>query len=187
MPKERISTIFFLKSGKVRQYAVSTEGVELTIHLFSPFAFFPMIGAFGDMQNRYFYQAQTPCVLYAAPPSKVLAFLKENPDIHLDLTKRILHGIDKLSLRLERQTLMSARGKILSILLFLHRHFGSDAKESSIISEKITHEEIAAFAGLSRETVSRELEKLTQEGYITYRKRHIVIPSVKRLTALLKT
>lgn len=180
-PEDQPAGAIYIKSGYVREYNISLDGVEITIHLFAPHSFFPMTSVIADINNRYYYEALTEVEVCSAPKDAVNAFLKENPDVLYNLTKRLLHGLDKLTLRIEQLTYGKAYARMISTLFYLARHFGKTHNNTATISEKFTHREIAAFAGMTRETASREWEKLHQKGLIRYDNQHIVITDIEKL------
>ncbi len=171
---------FYLKRGAIREYTVSENGVELTIHIFTAGSFFPTTWIVNGTPNRYYFETITPVILSIAPKHDTLQFLRENPDVLFDLTRRLLQGLDKLSFRIELLVFDKADKKVASILLFLSRHFGKTTGNTVYIDHLFSHREIASLAGVSRETASRELENLRKEGIITY-KREILINDLQLL------
>ena len=172
---------YYLKKGYVRAYTLSSQGVELTLHIFTPGSYFPMIFILNDITNRYYFEALTQADIYIIPKAKLVSFLRKNASILEDLTIRLLRGLDKMMMRIEYLVFSSAKVKVISALMFLARHFGKTEGEMLKISIPFTHREIAAFAGISRETVSRELEKMQKEKLISYKKQYITIKYVDKL------
>ena len=170
---------FYLKKGYVREYALSPQGVELTLHIFAPGSYFPMLAIISKTKNRYFYETITPAELYIIPKEELVNFLKKEPDVVLDLSRRLLLGLDKLILRIENLTNGNAKLKIISALLFLSRHFGEKKGNVAKLNEAFTHRDIASLAEISRETASRELEKLQKEKAISYLRHKITINNIK--------
>lgn len=178
---------YFLKSGHVREYGMSVQGTEVTIHIFNPGAFFPMTWVIGNLPNRYYYETQTECTIHVAPKEATVEFLKAHPEILYSLTGRLLQGLDRLTERLEYLTYGSAQTRISAILVYLSRHFGEKKADNKIhLKERFTHQEIAALTGLTRETASRELEKLQKQQLIRIVDRQIEITSLTQLKALIE-
>lgn len=183
-PDEAYHKAFYIKSGYVRNYSISAEGIEITLHIFTPGSYFPMMSVLSDVPNRYYYDSLIDTEIIEAPKDKVIQFLKSNPDILLDLTTRLLKGLDKLSLRIEYLALETAHKRLASALVFLARHFGEKKTKEVYLKHIFTHRDIAAFAGISRETTSREMEKLRQNGVLSIIKQRIVIHDSEKLTKL---
>lgn len=180
-PDESVRQSYFLKQGYVREYGVSQSGIEITIHIFIPFSFFPMTSIIANIKNRYYFETLTDTQIYIGPKKKVFLFLEKNPDVLMDVTSRILHGLDKLSARIESIMYNKASQKVASVLLYLAKHFGQIKLDKTTIQYRFTHKDIALLAGLSRETASREWEKLEKGGFIYYKNNLIVINDESRL------
>lgn len=172
---------YYLSKGYVREYGISPSGNEISLHIFFPQSYFPMMWVISDIPNRYYYEALTDIEVYSAPKEDILTFLENNSDVLLNLTQRLFLGLDKLTARLEYVSSGKAYDKVVSILLYLARHFGEEKGKKIIINYKFTHRDIGSFAGLSRETTSREWEKLEKKGIIRYEKQFIVIEDQQKL------
>src|SRR5688572_8345265 len=72
--------IYYLESGKVRQYDISFRGDEIILNVFKPGAFFPMLSSLTNLPNKYFFEAETDIEVRPAPVEETISFLKTNPD-----------------------------------------------------------------------------------------------------------
>jgi len=178
---KNLDEVYYLKKGYVREYTFSSQGVELTLHVFAPGSYFPMTDALAGVRNRYYYEALTPIELYATAKEKMLDFFRGEPDIVLDLTRRLLLGLDKLLMRIEYLAFGKAEARVVSTLLYLARHFGTEKNKGVQIQYLFTHRDIASFAGISRETTSREIEKLVKKKVIEYKKHLLTIKNLEIL------
>ncbi len=151
--------IFYLKEGIVRKYDVSYRGDEIVVNVFKPGSFFPMSWAINNSDNQYFYQASTPVEVYLGSPEATLAFIKDNPDVLLDLLSRVYAGTDGMLRRMVHLMGGSAKGRLMYELLIESRRFGKKSADGACVMT-ITETELAARTGLSRETVNREFRKL---------------------------
>ncbi len=180
-PGTEPSGIFYVKSGYLRLYLISENGKEITFNILKPGAYFSMIWAINNSPNIYFYESLTDVLLFRAPKDDVLKFLRSNPDVLYDLTRRILSGLDGMVKLTEALLTGNAYQQIASILLILTRRFGKQSKDGTVIDLPLTHRLIGTLAGLSRESTSLELEKLTKDNIISQKDRQIVIKDLKKL------
>jgi CRP/FNR family transcriptional regulator len=178
---DQTNGVFFLKNGNVRVYGISPQGIEVGIHIFVPNTYFPMTWVISDIPNRYYYEALTDVQIYQAPKEAVLSFLKKNVDVFFDLTKRIISGLDRLVARVEYLSYGKAHEKVVSVILYLARHFGVEKNNTVTIKHIFTHRDIGSLAGITRETTSREWEKLEEKGIISYRNQSIRIHDLLKL------
>lgn len=181
-PQKNPPGVYFLKKGHVRQYLVSEKGQELTIHIYEPGAFFPLHWAINGIKNQYYFETLTEVELYLAPKEQVIAYLNANPQILFDLSSRLLFGVSGLSKRIERQTFGNAYHRVISSLLYLSAHFGSQKGPRAVIRQHFTHEDVSQFAGITRERTSLQIEKLEKKGLLKYGHDHsIIIPKLAAL------
>jgi len=174
--------VFFLKKGFIRLYSISPEGQEITFNVFKPDSFFSMMWAIGGSANAYFFEAMTAVEVWRAPKNKFLEFIKKEPEVLFDLTRRVLLGLNGLLTEIEYLLFGNANNKVASILFILAKRFGQKKNNGDItVQLPLTHKNIASLVGLTRETASLEIKKLENEKIITHRKRLLVIKNLKRL------
>jgi len=178
---EEPAGLFYLKEGVVRQYAITASGEELTINVFKAVSFFPMAWVVNDSISPHYFEAMTPVSVWIAPKNDVLEFIKKQPDILLDLIKRIYKGLDGYFMRMEHLMLGSAQARLIAELLIYARRFGEQKENHTQINFKLTERDLAAQSGIARETVSREIQKLKQKGLINFEKNTLLINDIKKL------
>ncbi len=173
--------VFHLLEGKVKQYDISYRGDEVVLNEFKPPAFFPMSYAMNRTPNVYFFEAETDVELQSAPIDDAVNFLKANADVTYDLLSRVYRGTDGLIGRIAHLMAGSARSRVLYELLIECRRFGEPRGHGMAVS--VSESDIGAHAGLARETVSREIHKLKDEGLISIIKKEIWVNDLELLAA----
>lgn len=174
--------VYHLISGQVKQYDVTYRGEEIILNVFKPPAFFPMSLAINKTENSYIYEAETDIEVRQAPAEEVVEFIKNNPDVMYDLLSRVYRGTDGLIGRMAHLMASSAKSRLIYELIIGARRYGTTQADGSCLLS-INEKDLGARAGLTRETVSREMSKLKKDGLIDLQGRSIVI---KDLTALEK-
>lgn len=174
--------VLFLKSGYTRLESISKEGKELTVVIYRPGEFFPVVWSFfGQKPSIYDVEALTNCEIVRAPREEFMNFINENPDVLLDITR---HIITRFRLALQRMTYLTfgnAASKLASILLISGKEFGIKKDEGIEIQIPLTHKDISNLVGVTRETVSIELKKFDRRGLIEYKKRLMVLKNLNAL------
>jgi CRP-like cAMP-binding protein len=141
-----------------------------------------MIWALNNIENIYFYESLTDVVLLKAPRDEVVKQLENHPDLLYDLTKRTLSGLDGITRIMETLLTGSAYEQIVYVILVLAKRFGKSTNKNQVLIEvPLTHRLIGTLAGLSRESTSVELGKLTKNKIISKKNRFIVIKNLKKL------
>ncbi len=181
---ETLANVYHLVSGNVKSYDVTYRGDEVILNVFKPKAFFPMSLAVNGGINTYVYEADTDIEVHQAPVKDVIDFVMKNPDVLYDLLQRVYIGIDGVLGRMSHLMGSSAKSRLLYELILEGKRFGvmnTDGSCTLSISEK----DLGARAGLSRETISREIHKLKKEALIRVDKETIYIKHMPTLEAKL--
>jgi len=154
--------IFHLVEGRVKQYDVTYRGDEIILNVFKPPAFFPMSLVINPAPSLYIFQAETDIKLHQVPGKDAVAFIKDNPDVMFDLLARLYRGTDGLLGRMAQLMASSAQSRLMFEILQACQRFGTTNEDGSCVIT-LNESDLAARAGLSRETVSREMNKLRKE------------------------
>lgn len=177
---EQSEYVFFIEKGKVKQYDVSYRGDEIILNVYKPGAFFPLSLAIANVPNKYIYEAETDIEIRQAPASEVVTFLKTNPEVLYDLMQRVYRGTEGLLGRMVYLMAGSAQSRLIYELLIEARRFGTVQPDGSC-RITINEKELGARAGLSRETVSREMHVLKRENLVTTVNKVLAITNVAKL------
>ena len=184
-PDGKIQNIFLIKQGKVRMYTVSDDGVEVTLHIFSPQSFFPMMLSLSEVYSKYYFEALEKIEAVKAPVDKVIDFIKNDQEVLFDLTTRFSDAILGLTLRIETMAFEDAYNRIASLLYYLADKFGEVREDKAIINMPLQHGDIANWVGLRRETVSRQFEKMQKAGILESKNKQLSI-NMQKLKEMLK-
>src|SRR4030042_6318420 len=158
--------IFCLTKGYVRQYTISKVGIELTLHILKPISYFPMVWAINGTPNVYNFEALTDVEVGRAPRDEVVTFIKDKPKIIFNLMSELLEEYAESLTRVEHLVFSDAYRRVISVLLYIAKHFGVDDGKRTKISQRFTHQDIATLVGVARETASNEMIKLERKGLI---------------------
>jgi CRP-like cAMP-binding protein len=174
-PDDEPEVVYCILEGAVRMYAVSANGEELVINTFKPFAYFPMGWVLNDIVPRHYYEAMDPVVLKKVSKTAFLEFIQANPEVLMELTKRIYYGLEGYFTRMEYLMSGNASARLITELLILGKRFGVTGNNETVVSLKLTEKDLAALTGITRETVSRELNKLKIKGLVSLNKNILTV------------
>lgn len=173
--------VFYIKRGYVRSYTISEAGKEFTLNIYKPGNYFSMNCVLGGVSNTHFFETITPVDVCVVPRDKVISFLEQNPEVLMDLTKRVLVGLEGVLTRMQYLLFGKAYNKVASSILLCSRRFGEKTHNGTKIQIPLTHQDIANLAGLARETASVEIKKLERMGIIASPSKRIVVLDEERL------
>lgn len=174
--------VYFVRSGYVRMGSILADGGELTFNIFKPGAFFPMTWAISEAKNSYLYQAISELRVCRAPKLEVIKFVKENPEVLYDLTRRILVGLDSLLTNIQYLLFGNSYNRIAAAILLLAKRFGQKTPNGQMtISLDLIHQDIANLVGVTRETASIALKRLEKRGVIARNRKKFIVNNVQVL------
>lgn len=173
--------VYFISKGYVRDYSISKEGEELTLIVFKPGDFFPMLWVFNDTPNLHCFAAISAVELWRCPKEDFIAFVKANPQVFFELTSHIVLRLGGMMQRMEHLAFGNAYQKVASIIMICAERFGKKTSQGIVIPIPLTHKDLAMFVGLTRETVSIEAKKIERKRIISYKKHLIVVKNIEKL------
>jgi len=175
--------IFCLTKGYVRQYIISKNGYELTLHILKPVIYFPIVWAINGTPNVYYFEALTPVEVGRAPREEVVNFIKDKPAIIFALLSDLIERYAETLTRMEHLVFSDAYRRVVSILIYIARHFGEEQGESVIVRHRFTQQDIATLVGIARETAGIEIAKLEKKGLIEYIDHAMIFENITLLNA----
>jgi CRP/FNR family transcriptional regulator len=177
MQDEVSENLYAIKSGFVKAYDINDDGIEQLVWFGAPGHILPLPWAFSlKRANPFFFSALTDVELYVVNLGKFLDFLENSPEASFEMNRRMARWYFDLLQRLQAAEKPKASEKLVYTLVFLSERFSRKVGESSVeIRVPLTHQDLANLVGLTRETITIELRKLKDQGYIQYTKSHFII------------
>src|SRR5476651_1020110 len=133
--------IFCLTKGYVRQYTISKTGFELTLHILKPISYFPMVWAVNGTPNVYYFEALTPVEVGRAPRDQVVNFIKDKPAITFVLLSELIEDYAESLKRIEHLVFSDAYRRVISVLLYIAKHFGEPHGQGIVVDHRFRSEE----------------------------------------------
>jgi len=129
---------------------------------------------FGLAQNGHYVntaQAISPVTLYRFPLTDLVALLKRDGEMQFQFMLKVTHELRDAQRRAILLGRRDAPGRLaMFVMLMMEEPSGFD-RESSTVSLPMTRSDIAAFLGLSLESVSRAAAELQRRGLIEFQGR----------------
>lgn len=159
-------SIYYVMQGAIKTLLQTKEGKELTHTLLGPGDLFPLRGTHYESPPKYTFQALTDVRVCKAPKKEYLDWIRQHPDIFEYIIEGLIKRLNSSVSRLQVLLLGNALQKVEAILLFVGENLGTTQEESILLPFSLTHQEIADMAGLTRETVTIEVDQLRKNGSI---------------------
>lgn len=180
---ERPEGVFLIERGYVKVYTISRRGEEYVHLVFKPGEVFPLMWVVKNVLYDSFYEALDDVSLKRVPKDKFLSFIRGSQEASQSVLEQIAGQLDVHINRLDNLEYKQAGERVAYRLLTLSKRFGRKYKGRVIINGPFTHQLIAESINLSRESVSREIKKLQNDGLIEYHEHKIVINDLDKMTS----
>ncbi len=176
-------SVFYIKHGFMRVFRLSEQGEELTLTILKPKDFFPLTYGMtnSSLKQSYYLEAITPLEIWKVHSQQFLTFIKSDPNIYFELTRRAMVRFDNVLTKMEYLIFSNAYTKIAATLLSCAKKFGEVYGNSVRIPVPLTHKDIATLVGITRETTSLEMKKLEKRGYLSRNGRLFVLNNLEKL------
>ncbi len=165
--KERASSYFQVKTGKIKMFNLNAEGKQFTQGMFEIGESFGEPPLFTDSNYPACTVAEENTCLYKLTKQKFFKLLKENPEIHLKMTTMMASRLLYKSMLLKEISSFKPEHRILSLIDYLKKEEGIPADQKFEVS--LTRQHIADLTGLRVETVIRSVKTLEKEGSLDIR------------------
>jgi len=158
--------LYIINSGKIKIFKYTKEGKEQILYILSDGDFFGELSLLKAEEVSYNAEAMEDvniCMIQKKDFDKTLAL---NPEISVKILGVIGGRLSKLETLVQSLGTKDIEARIAQMLLELADEFGVHKKNSIEIKIPLTREDMANFIGVTRETISRKLSHLQDEGVI---------------------
>lgn len=169
---QQASFFYVIEEGRVKMYNVNDEGREFIQGIFiagNSFGEPPVISGEQYPANAV---AMENTVLLRMTRDRLLALLRENPDIHLQFTTMLANRLLAKAQNMKDLTSYGPEHRISSLLKQYKKHCGCPDGEKMKV--ELTRQEIADMTGLRVETVIRTMKAMEEKGLLQIEQRKVV-------------
>lgn len=176
--------IYVIQSGKVKLYKTSRQGHNIILSIKSKGDFVGLSTLFSDSSNPSTIETIEDSTIYNIKTTILEELILSNSN----LAKNIITTMGKHLVSAQNNArdlaLDDSYTKIIKMIISLSKQHGSKLYPDSTKIElnlDLTRSELASFVGISRETLSRALSQLNQEGYIDIEDKKIIVTDILKL------
>ena len=172
--------VFFLLMGTTHVLNYSESGRAVTYATLSEGDMFGELAAIDGLPRSAWVCTITPCEVAYLPGADFMELVTSNPKVALAVLKKLSANLRVLDERLTDVSLLGAEQRVCIELIRMAK---SDLENPGgcVVMQMPTQVNFASIVGSSRETVSRVLGRLKEDGLISQSKHGLCIPCVERL------
>jgi CRP-like cAMP-binding protein len=174
--------VYLIESGFVRAYSISQQGHEHLLLIHEAGEIIPLPWALdGAHTTTLRYEAMTATNVIRSAKDKLRAAMDDNARLVEEVMHQAANIINIYSQRVQTLEYRTARDRMISRMIFLADRFGRHKGYKILIEAPITHQDLADSTNMTRETASRTLELLFDEGLVGQQHHLFMINSLYKL------
>ncbi|MFB2564244.1 Crp/Fnr family transcriptional regulator [Rhizobium sp. IMFF44] len=176
--------IFIIERGSVRVFYSAPSGREITLAYWTPGNFIGGPEMTGGGTHIWSGEAMDDCEILFLPAHVLGKLIVELPNFALCLIQGLASKGKSYSAMAQMLGTRSVIERLAQFLMNLGKLHGVRDGHAVIINAKVTHDQIAAMVGSTRQWVTMMMKRFQKEGLLTVTPRHIRIERPHLLMAM---
>ena len=149
---------YWLRRGVLAVYVVSATGDQRILAILGSNAIVGELAMIDGMPRSASIRALRACELNFISRAAFTDMLRRHPELYGDIVKTLAGRLRQTDEDMAASSFQSVRARVARALLQFARHLGEqEGPERVLIRHSITQSDLAAMAGVARESVSRTL------------------------------
>jgi CRP/FNR family cyclic AMP-dependent transcriptional regulator len=154
-------SLYVMISGKARVFVADDKGREVQLNQLGVGEYFGEVTLDGGPRSAS-VMALEDCRCAVVKRAELTAFIEKNPELAIHIVRKLARRVRDLTENVRSLALMDVYGRVARLLLEL----AEDKEGRLVVSEPLTHKDIASRVGASREMISRIFSDLADGGYV---------------------
>ncbi|WP_127837062.1 Crp/Fnr family transcriptional regulator [Clostridium prolinivorans] len=177
---------YIINKGKVKIFKYTKEGKEQILYILSEGDFIGYLSLLKKGKFDFNAEALDDVNMCILTKDAFDDIVKKNPEISLKILENLHDRVVSLENLVKILSTKDIEARIADLLKVFAREFGHEEEEGIIIDMPLSREEMANYIGVTRETMSRKLSAMEDEGILELiGNKKIIIKDLKSLQKLL--
>lgn len=172
---DNFDRMYIVNSGSLKATTYSKDGKEQILYMLNEGDSFGEMSLLKEIVSPYDLIALEESYICIIPKYKFDKFLRENPEIIFAIMESVHEKITSLEKLVGAISSNDADSRFNFLINRLMKQTGKKTSQGVLIGIRLTHEDMANFVGVTRETISRKLSYLSSEGKIQILKNRQII------------
>ncbi|MEO8362477.1 MAG: Crp/Fnr family transcriptional regulator [Vicinamibacteria bacterium] len=180
--KEAGDTLYVILHGRVKVAIFGDDGKEVTLSILTDGDFFGEMSLLDSEPRSATTIAEGECELLTLHRDDFMRALDQDPGMSTSLIQILANRLRKANQQISTLALLDVYGRVARVIQELAEEEGKRLKDGRVVVRRPTHMDIAHRIGSSRETVTRMMRDLEQNGHIETQGREIFLrPDFQKL------
>lgn len=163
---DKLDSIIIMNRGSAKAVKYTAEGREQILHVFMEGDFFGEKYLLTDETADYSVEALKPVKVCMLMKDTFKQLLHKHPDIAIKIIEELGKRMGQLESTIKSIGVRNVDTRIGELILEYAKEYGRKVPDGTIIPLPLSREGIANYLGIARETLSRKLGSLEDDGII---------------------
>ncbi len=167
--------MYIISEGRVKVTKLSGDGREKILELLDVGDFFGEMSLFDDAPRSASVKAMSDVRIMALARNDFLRLLSSSPGLALSVIQELTRRLRQVDEQASSLSFQRVKERTMGLLVRLAKEASSH--EGRRKTPVLTHQQIADMIGTSRETVTRAVKGLKDEGWLEQEGKHYLVPA----------
>jgi CRP/FNR family cyclic AMP-dependent transcriptional regulator len=167
--------MYIISEGRVKVTKLSGDGREKILELLEVGDFFGEMSLFDEAPRSASVKAMSDVRILALARNDFLRLLSRSPDLALSVIQELTRRLRQVDEQASSLSFQRVKERTMGLLVRLAKDASSH--EGRRKTPVLTHQQIADMIGTSRETVTRAVKGLKEEGWLEQEGKHYLVPA----------
>lgn len=158
--------LLIINQGKIKVYSISPDGKEHIMYVLTDGDFYGARDLLTAKASEVTVQAMEETQVCMIAKRDFQQLLAQFPGISLKIMEELCDRLEKMEALVRKISPRDVDSRIQTMLLELAHKYGRPNAGGTLVELPMNREEMANYIGVARETVSRKLALLREEGVI---------------------
>ena len=173
-----------LTEGSVKVELMNAEGKELTLTILTPFQFLGELALLDDVPRSATVVSMENSVLLSVNKRDFARLLESYPRMSIPMLRQLTRRVRVLTDDIASMAFLDSYSRVTRKILNLAEEMGQTNPDGHILIDRpLTHQQLANLVGTTRETVTKILNEMKDNGLLDIRRHRITILDREELLA----
>lgn len=163
---DRIDSMIIISAGRVKGFRYTTDGREQILYIFSEGDFIGEKNILRNSSATYSAEALENTEVCIINRDHFCQLMMSKPEISIKIMEELCGRLERLEGMIEKVGTRDAEARVGMLLLEFAAKYGKENAAGVTVMLPLSREGMASYIGVARETVSRKLNRLQDEGVI---------------------
>jgi len=166
--------MYLIEEGRVKVTKLSEDGREKILEMMGEGSFFGEMALLDQAPRCATVKTLTPARLLALSRHDFLSLLRRSPDLSMTVIQELTRRLRDTDEQASSLSFLRVKDRTRGLMRRLAEE--SESEGPRRVTPTLTHQQIADMIGTSRETVTRVVKELKQEGWLQQQGKRYLVP-----------